>query len=78
MIKDPITKAKEMADNNDAEEMLQLFTEIFALEEEVEEARAAEERQIRKEEAEEEWNSSQESRGFRLPYAYATDVAVRS
>jgi glutamyl-tRNA reductase len=78
MIKDPITKAKEMADNNDAEEMLQLFTEIFALEEEVEEARAAEERQIRKEEAEEEWNASRESRGFRLPYAYATDVAVRS
>ncbi|WP_158736675.1 glutamyl-tRNA reductase [Alteribacillus sp. YIM 98480] len=76
MLRDPITRAKELAAEPDADETLALFTEIFALEEEVELAKEAEEQQAKVEEAESEW-TRQKKHSF-LPYAYGKDVKVRS
>ncbi|SDH76736.1 glutamyl-tRNA reductase [Alteribacillus bidgolensis] len=76
MLRDPITRAKEIAAEPDADETLALFTEIFALEEEVELAKEAEEQQAKVEEAESEW-TRQKKHSF-LPYAYGKDVKVRS
>ncbi|WP_240374688.1 glutamyl-tRNA reductase [Bacillus piscicola] len=75
MLRDPITKAKELAAESNAEESLQLLTEIFALEDELESAKKAEEQQIKVLEAEKEWGK-QKKRPL-IPYAYATDVKVR-
>ncbi|MFB5662896.1 glutamyl-tRNA reductase [Alteribacillus sp. HJP-4] len=76
MLRDPITRAKELAAEPDAEESLAMFTDIFALDEEVELAKEAEEKQARAEEAEKEW-SRRKQRSI-MPYAYAKDVKVRS
>ncbi|MBB6448332.1 glutamyl-tRNA reductase [Geomicrobium halophilum] len=42
LLKEPITRAKEMAGEEDSEESLKLFTEIFGLEDEVADAKEAE------------------------------------
>ncbi|MFZ4450569.1 glutamyl-tRNA reductase [Salibacterium aidingense] len=76
MLKEPITRAKEMAAEPDAEDSLALFTEIFGLEEEVEIAKEAEEQQTKVEEAEKEWGR-QKKRAV-SPYAYAKDITFRS
>ncbi|SFE69786.1 glutamyl-tRNA reductase [Alteribacillus iranensis] len=76
MLRDPITKAKELAAEPDAEDSLQLFTEIFSLEEEVEAAKEKEQRQVRVEEAENKWGKQKKKP--LLPYSYATDVKIRS
>ncbi|SDH35774.1 glutamyl-tRNA reductase [Alteribacillus persepolensis] len=76
MLRDPITRAKELAAEPDADETLALFTEIFALEEEVELAKEAEEQQAKVEEAESQWNKRKKH--SLLPYAYGKDVKVRS
>ncbi|WP_100399793.1 glutamyl-tRNA reductase [Bacillus sp. FJAT-44742] len=74
MLRDPITRVKELAGEPDAEESLALFTEIFALEDEVETAREAEKGQAKVEEAEKKWTKKKKL----LPYTYAKDVIVRS
>ncbi|MDQ0298663.1 glutamyl-tRNA reductase [Salibacterium salarium] len=76
MLREPITRAKEMAAEPDADDSLALFTEIFGLEEEVEMAKEAEEQQAKVEEAEKTWGK-QKKRSI-SPYAYAKDVTFRS
>ncbi|MFD2705191.1 glutamyl-tRNA reductase [Salibacterium lacus] len=76
MLREPITRAKEMAGEPDADESLALFTEIFGLDEEVEAAREAEEKQLKVEEAEQEWGRRKKRQIS--PYAYAQDISFHS
>ncbi len=76
MLRDPITRAKELAAESNAEESLALFTEIFALEEEVKEAKEAELKKMKIDAAEKAWDKKKQTP--LLPYAYAKDVNIRS
>lgn len=76
MLRDPITRAKELAVESDAEESLALFTEIFALEEEVKEAKEAELKKMKIDAVEKAWDKKRQMP--LLPYAYAKDVSIRS
>ncbi|PSL44000.1 glutamyl-tRNA reductase [Salsuginibacillus halophilus] len=86
MLREPITRAKEIAATEDAAESLAFFTEVFGLEEEVETAKMAEAAKLKADaiEQEEKLNELKEAKqpnqkgAVWLPYAYAKDVAIRS
>ncbi|WP_018921633.1 glutamyl-tRNA reductase [Salsuginibacillus kocurii] len=81
LLREPVTRAKEMSGEEDADESLALFTEIFGLEEEVETAKMAEAAKLKADEIDQKERSGQEE-GRRAPllspYAYAKDVVIRS
>ncbi|GAE34924.1 glutamyl-tRNA reductase [Halalkalibacter akibai] len=56
LLRDPVTKVKELAGEPDADATLELFTKIFALEDEL----AVQENQVRVAEAEKEWESKKQ------------------
>ncbi|MDT8859497.1 glutamyl-tRNA reductase [Alkalihalobacillus sp. MEB130] len=56
LLRDPITRAKELAAEPGAEEALQLFTKIFALEDEL----ASQEEELRIKEAEKQWENQKQ------------------
>ncbi|MFC0557830.1 glutamyl-tRNA reductase [Halalkalibacter alkalisediminis] len=53
ILRDPVTKVKELAGEPDADATLELFTKIFALEDEL----AVQEKQVQIEEAEQQWEN---------------------
>ncbi|MBU8905070.1 glutamyl-tRNA reductase [Desertibacillus haloalkaliphilus] len=73
LLRDPITRAKEMAGEEDAEESLRLFTKIFALEEEVALQEKKEREKYRVEMAEQEWSKKKHE-----SLAKANGIFVRS
>lgn len=77
ILRDPIMRAKELAAEPDAEQSLALFTEIFALEEEIASAKEAEiSLQDQKMQIEEDKKTMLKKPAL-LPYAYAKDVTLR-
>ncbi len=71
LLKDPITRVKELAGEKEAEQSLDLFTKIFALEEEL----AALKQKAKIHEAEKEWESKKQEY---VAYSTTKDVIVRS
>ncbi|MGO4888601.1 glutamyl-tRNA reductase [Anaerobacillus sp. MEB173] len=57
ILRDPIMRVKEIAGESNSEEALELFTKIFALENEVEAEQKKAEEKLRVEKAEKEWNA---------------------
>ncbi|MDV2684872.1 glutamyl-tRNA reductase [Alkalihalophilus lindianensis] len=53
LLRDPVTRVKELAGESSSDEALELFTKIFALEEELE----TQEREVRVREAEQQWEA---------------------
>ncbi|WP_227936695.1 glutamyl-tRNA reductase [Alkalihalobacillus deserti] len=56
LLRDPVTKVKELAGESDSAATLELFTKIFALEDEL----AVQEKQVRIEEAEKQWENQKQ------------------
>lgn len=77
MLRDPIMRAKELAAEPDAEQSLALFTEIFALEEEIASAKEVESIQHKQNVQIEEDRQIAQKKPPLLPYAYAKDVTLR-
>ncbi|PAM94427.1 glutamyl-tRNA reductase, partial [Flavobacterium sp. IR1] len=53
LLRDPVTRVKELAGEPGSDDALELFTKIFALEDELE----AHEREVRVREAEQQWEA---------------------
>jgi len=75
LLRDPITRIKELAGEQDAEQTLALFTKIFALEEELELQEQREKEKMKIKEMEKEWEALKQNYGT---YAVKEDVTVRS
>ena len=75
LLRDPITRVKELAIEEDAQKALDLFTKIFALEEELTKQEALEKENVRIELAEVEWEKTKKEL---ISNKKTADVAVRS
>ncbi|WP_059103895.1 glutamyl-tRNA reductase [Shouchella shacheensis] len=72
LLRDPLTRVKELATEPDAEESLELFTKLFALEEQLEKQEA----RARVEKAEREWQEAKDD--FATVPGYKHGVAIRT
>ncbi|OLO40509.1 glutamyl-tRNA reductase [Alkalihalophilus pseudofirmus] len=75
LLKEPITRVKELAAEEDATGSLELFTKIFALEEELAEQKIKEQEKLRIEMAELQWDKK---KAENVHYTNVKGVAVRS
>lgn len=75
LLRDPITRIKELAAEEDAEKTLALFTKMFALEEELAVQKELEEQKRRVQQAEINWNKQKQQQ---VPTTKTEEVAVRS
>ncbi|MFV8828729.1 glutamyl-tRNA reductase [Alkalihalobacterium sp. APHAB7] len=75
LLKEPITRVKELAAEEDAQRSLELFTKIFALEEELAEQKVKEQEKLRIEMAELQWDKQ---KAETVQFTNVKGVAVRS
>ncbi|WP_368503629.1 glutamyl-tRNA reductase [Alkalihalophilus sp. As8PL] len=71
LLRDPVTRVKELAGESSSDEALELFTKIFALEEELE----TQEREVRVREAEQQWEAQKKEYSA---FSNKQDAVVRS